>query len=243
MTKKIKYGLGILLLSVIVMMAGFMVYVNDYYQSGEIAQEILASGSLVTYQNSDVYLPAPTSIALQPESLIVFYPGGKVESIAYLPLAKMLQEKGVGVIVCKMPFNLAVFDPSRAQSYLDEFDAKTRIYLMGHSLGGAMASSFASDHQENIAGLILLGSYLYGDYPADLQLTVYGSNDLILDRAKIDYQENVIIIEGGNHSGFGDYGHQKGDGLALISPTKQQQLTVASIMGFLEQQNNKANNS
>ena len=51
----------------------------------------------------------------------------------------------------------------------------------------------------------------------------------------IDYTENVVEIEGGNHAQFGNYGPQKGDLPATISAEEQQARTVAAIEEFLEE--------
>ncbi len=40
-------------------------------------------------------------------------------------------------------------------------------------------------------------------------------------------------IPGGNHSGFGSYGFQEGDGQATISPSEQQAQVRAFIQAFL----------
>ena len=50
---------------------------------------------------------------------------------------------------------------------------------------------------------------------------------------KIDYTENVVIIEGGNHAQFGNYGPQKGDTPAAVSDTEQQAITVSAITDFV----------
>lgn len=101
-----------------------------------------------------------------------------------------------------------------------------------------MASKFASEHPDMVEGLILLGAYLYGNYPAEDTLTVYGSlNQSVEDH--IDYTENVVEIEGGNHAQFGNYGPQKGDLPATISAQDQQAQTVEAIANFLEKQRQK----
>ena len=94
-------------------------------------------------------------------------------------------------------------------------------------MGGAMASGFASGHPESVDGLILLGSYIYGDYPDDDTLTIYGSLNQSVEE-HIDYTENIVEIQGGNHAQFGNYGPQKGDLPAEISAEEQQEQTAAA---------------
>ena len=65
-------------------------------------------------------------------------------------------------------------------------------------------------------------------------ITVYGSlNQSVED--KIDYTENVVEIEGGNHAQFGNYGPQKEDMPATISAEEQQAQTVEAISDFIAQ--------
>ena len=100
-------------------------------------------------------------------------------------------------------------------------------------MGGAMASDYASKHQDKVEGLILLGAYIYGNYPAENSLTVYGTFNTSVAK-KINYTENIVVIEGGNHAQFGNYGKQKGDPDATISSEEQQNIAVEAIRGFLE---------
>jgi len=52
------------------------------------------------------------------------------------------------------------------------------------------------------------------------------------------YQENLpvdlveIILAGGNHAGFGNYGPQQGDGNATMTPEQQQQKTAEAVAEF-----------
>lgn len=51
----------------------------------------------------------------------------------------------------------------------------------------------------------------------------------------MDYTENVVEIEGGNHAQFSNYGPQKGDLPATISTEEQQAQTVDAIEAFMDQ--------
>ena len=46
-----------------------------------------------------------------------------------------------------------------------------------------------------------------------------------------NYEE--IVIEGGNHSNFGDYGQQRGDGEASISNNEQISITKNAVINFI----------
>ena len=133
-----------------------------------------------------------------------------------------------------MPFNLAIFDQNAANKVFDELPDIENWYIGGHSMGGAMASSYAAKHKDKVKGLILLGAYIYGDVSPENALTVYGTLNTDLEK-HIDYTVNVVIIDGGNHAQFGNYGEQKGDPPATISTEDQQDIAVKAIMGFIQE--------
>jgi len=131
-----------------------------------------------------------------------------------------------------MPFNLAVFDVNAADRIYSKFPGIVNWYIGGHSLGGAMASSYADKNTDKIKGLILLGAYSVGS--ADIStLAIYGSNDGVLDRSKLAGTDNVLEIAGGNHAYFGNYGEQKGDGKAEITREQQQEHAAEAITDFI----------
>ena len=43
-----------------------------------------------------------------------------------------------------------------------------------------------------------------------------------------------VVIEGGNHAQFGDYGIQFNDGVAKISKEEQLEITIREILKFLK---------
>ncbi|MEI6101951.1 MAG: alpha/beta hydrolase, partial [Eubacteriales bacterium] len=59
------------------------------------------------------------------------------------------------------------------------------------------------------------------------------SNDGVLDRTQITYTQNIVVLQGGNHAQFGNYGLQQGDGTATISRESQQNQTADAIAGFI----------
>lgn len=213
----------VLLLSFI----GFRIYVGNYYHTvNEDILPILEKSNVDTKDNV-------TSIT-HPNSTtgFIFYPGGKVESSAYLPLLDQICSNNINCYLVEMPYNLAVFNTNAATSIIEDNPQIYNWYIGGHSLGGAMASKYYAENTNDIKGLILLGSYIYGDVDPNNTLTIYGSNDLVLDKSKITYTENVYVIEGGNHAGFGNYGIQDGDGIQTTQT--QQKVTSELVQSFIK---------
>lgn len=228
--KKRLIAVGSVLLLLVILASAFFWYVSDYYRAEDVALDVMAQNSGITVQdNLTILSPTyPTDTAL------IFYPGAKVEAEAYLPLLDQIRQTGVACILVHMPFHMAIFDADAAQKVIAQFPEYQHWYIAGHSMGGAMASKFAADHPDQVDGLILLGAYIYGDYPDEDTLTIYGSlNQSVEDN--IDYTENIVEIEGGNHAQFGNYGPQKGDLPAAISAEEQQKQTVEAIEAFLAQ--------
>ena len=228
LSRRLLIAAGVVVLLLAVCTGAFFWYVSDYYRAEDVALEVAAQDSGIAVQdNLTILSPSGPS-----DTAIIFYPGAKVEAEAYLPLLEQIKQTGVTCILVHMPFHMAIFDADAAQEVMEQFPDVRHWYMAGHSMGGAMASRFASDHPEEIDGLILLGAYLYGDYPDEKTLTVYGSlNQSVEDH--IDYTENIVEIEGGNHAQFGNYGPQKGDLPATISAEEQQRQTVEAIEQFL----------
>ena len=171
---------------------------------------------------------------------LIFYPGGKVESTAYLPLLTALAEDGVDCFLVRMPLNMAFMDLNAAGAVQADY-AYDRWYVGGHSLGGAMAAVYAAEHGEGLSGLILLAAY--ATKPLDQHLAVlelHGSEDGVLNRDKLEqgrqYLPSSALAEelpGGNHAQFGDYGPQKGDGTATVSREEQTRWVVDRIEGMI----------
>ncbi len=214
-------------------------YVNDYYHSDENVKEYLqGKGEADVSEIADgLYIDGPGK-----EDAVIFYPGAKVEYTAYLPLFYGLAEQGIDCFLIKMPCNLAILGQNKARDIMAAYEYK-HWYLSGHSLGGAMAASWAAGYPEGLDGLILLAAYPTKDLAGEplCVLSVYGSEDGVLNMEKLEEGRSFmpeeyteLCIEGGNHAGFGNYGKQEGDGEAGIRPEDQQKQTVEAIVEMIE---------
>ncbi len=222
--KNRKIALGLMSTITILIISISMYFGNYYHADGDVV-DILKISSV---EENDNYVFLPSKEVS--DKAIVFYPGGKVEHYSYLPLMDKFTEIGFNCYLVKMPFNLAIFNKNAADEIIEKNQNIKDWYMAGHSLGGAMASSYAEKNKSLVKGLILLGSYNYGDYNEKDTLIIYGSNDKILNQEKIGKSDIVKIINGGNHSYFGNYGEQKGDGKAIISREDQQCETVDMVV-------------
>ncbi|MDE5715768.1 MAG: alpha/beta hydrolase, partial [Anaeroplasmataceae bacterium] len=204
---------------------------NTYYHATDEAKLSLISTEEVTVEKKkNAYIFKPSVY----EMGIIFYPGAKVEASAYAPLLHMLAQNGILCILCEMPFRLAVLNINAAKHFYSQYEIK-KWYLAGHSLGGAMASSYLSKHSNTFEGLILLAAYSTSDI-SNLNLevfSIYGENDQVLDKKK--YEKNLtklhkdfkeFQIDGGCHAYFGNYGKQLKDGEPTISNLEQIKITV-----------------
>jgi hypothetical protein len=211
------------------------VYTLDYYRADDTAKAAvtLENGRVKMLGDMNVFMPEK---AADTGTGFIFYPGGKVEAAAYAPLLSQLSQKGFTCVLLKMPFNLAVFDVNAADKVYSEFPQIKKWYLGGHSLGGAMASSYVGKNSDKLSGLILLGAYPVNDSTLPT-LVLYGSEDINLDLTKLEAVKNKIEISGGNHAYFGDYGEQKGDGIAAITRAEQQAIAVNEIVKFISEGN------
>ena len=232
------------LLAGVILLITTLWYVNDYYHTDENVQEYLQTKETVsvTEMSAGLYLDGPGDYAA-----MIFYPGAKVEYTAYLPLLSDLAEQGIDCFLIKMPCNLAFFGQNKAKKIMDSYEYD-HWYLSGHSLGGAMAASYASGHLESLNGLVLLAAYPTKSLKSDSfsVLSLYGSEDGVLNMEKVeegnsfmpaDYAE--VCIEGGNHAQFGNYGEQKGDHAAEIRREEQQAQTVEAILKMMEAHQNQ----
>ena len=171
---------------------------------------------------------------------LVFYQGAKVDALAYAPLMTRIAEGGVDCFVADMPFNVATFDTNRADRFINNYQYDEWI-AMGHSMGGLEIANYVDAHPGTFKKLFLLASYPSKPVDEDVEFySIYGSNDECLNRdnykkCKSNWPSKAteIVIDGGNHSQFGNYGGQSLDGVAGISPDVQQGVVVEAVLAGL----------
>lgn len=236
--KIIKGIIGVLIVSI----SMFFIYVSFYYKANDLAMESLKTDAKVEVKENGDILFKPLYNAKNVG--FIFYPGAKVEASAYAPMAREIAASGYTVVIAKMKFNLAILSPNEADNIIKENKNINTWIIGGHSLGGVMAADY-SIKNEKIRGLVLLASYpKSGEYfgEKDIKvLSLWGSNDKVADLSKVKNAKDVmprgaefIEIKGGNHGGFGDYGHQKGDGDASITNKEQMSYTSKTIIKFID---------
>jgi len=220
----------------------FAYYVSDYSHADSTAIAALSpngSYSVVDTANSITFTPIENKSSIG----IIFYPGAKVQPEAYSLIASKLATNGYTTIIVKMPFNLAFFGTNKADDVIAQHGEISTWVMAGHSLGGVFASDYAVNHQNKIKGVIYLASFpnTNASNATFKALSIRGSLDGLATSDQISQNLNkfpanttFIIIEGGDHANFGDYGFQAGDNNSTITKQEQQEMTVNYILAFLK---------
>jgi hypothetical protein len=175
---------------------------------------------------------------IKPTAGLVFVPGARIDSRAYANVLRPVAEAGYLVAVLKEPFGFSLLDADHGKKVLDVHPEITNWAAGGHSLGGTTAASLA-DEDERVKGLVLFASY-----PADplvrsdlKAVSISGTADGLTTSADIEASKgrlppdtSYVVINGAVHSSFGDYGEQRGDGIATVDQTgAQTEITKATL--------------
>lgn len=243
--KKLKKTLIITFVSIfsllLVLSLAFILYVSSYYKAVDMDDYLKSSDKVSVVETKDYYAFIPNNYDYNYG--YIFYPGGKVEEEAYAEYMYDIASDGIASFIVKMPCRLAVFNINGANDVIDDYKDIKNFYIGGHSLGGAMASSYLYKNYSKYKGLILEGAYSTKDL-SEFNLNIISfkaSLDLVLNEEKYNkYKSNLgtniqeVIIDGGIHSYFGSYGHQKKDGDATITYKEQKDIIVNNIVSFIK---------
>ena len=175
----------------------------------------------------------------------ILYPGARVDPAAYAPSARAIADQGYLTVIVPMPFGIAALGADQATDVMEAFPEVERWVVGGHSIGGAMAMQYTDDNVDRVAGVALWGAYPSPDDDLStepvLGVSVYASEDGLSTVEEIEdtaqylpQGTDFVLIEGGNHTNFGLYETQDGDGEATITPAEQQSQTVAATLELLD---------
>ena len=240
--KILKSALLGLLVVTLVATLGFVVWAETPLKASPVALTALETNAQVKVTVGDGF------IAFQPVNVdlstgFIFYPGGHVDYRAYSPALRMIAEQGYFVALLEVNLNLAFFDVNAADRVITKYPAIQHWVVGGHSLGGIAAADYALQHLDALDGLIFWASYPANDSLKNKNikiLSIYGTLDMAgmstfdEKRPLLPSETEFVVIQGGNHSQFGDYGFQSGDNEASISRVDQQRQVVDATVGFLE---------
>jgi hypothetical protein len=243
MMKKFLKWAGLAFLAAILLgSAGFVIWAETPSQPGLAALDALKSDDNVIVTDTGKYItfaPAHGSVTTG----FIFYPGGHVEYRSYAPILNQIAGQGIFVVLVRVKLNLALFDIEAGAPVLGDFPQIKTWVTGGHSLGGVASAIFAQNHPE-FRGIVFWASYPADDKlkNADIKvLSIYGTQDGGLENgAKIEQYKAYepadtffVVIRGGNHAQFGDYGLQPGDHRATISAQEQWQQTTEATVQFI----------
>ncbi len=221
-------------------------------------QELSVGVSVYDYRE---YIEINPTINNYSKTGLVFYPGGLVDPHSYIEtLSKFaISGKGHKIVIVKMPGNLAILDSNQGAWIFNDFPDVEQWVVAGHSLGGVMACSLVEKYPDFFVGMVLMAAYPQNsvslkDWPNPV-LSLRGENDLLVDSLKLASCQDLLpeplwmktpddmpldrkartdyyFIPGGNHSQFGNYGIQKGDGIATISRYQQTEIVSFMLLKF-----------
>jgi len=177
---------------------------------------------------------------------VIVYPGAFVDIRGYAPTLKPLASAGYRVVVTPMPFELSILAVDRALEAMAANPDVTRWAILGHSIGGAAAGSFAHGHPDAVDGVIIWDSYP----PSTSSLAQFPKPAWHIHRATPDGAAPAqftaqrgtyppgstwVPIPGGIHMNFGSFsgGGYVEDWAASISQEEQHRLVIAATLRAL----------
>ncbi len=225
----------------VIFLVGAVVYFNTYYRATQEAVAFLDG-------NVNVKVAQDNGLTFYDgygeNALYIFYPGASVDTAAYAPLLSNIAERGVDCVAVDMPLHMAMLGRMKAAEVIEKYQYD-EYYVGGHSLGGAMAEFFSSRYgmENGLKGFVGLAAYGTEPLPAGFRyLSIIGSEDKVINREGYDsakelWPEGAVeyVIEGGNHSGFGLYGQQSGDGETALYGLEQIYITAMQTVDFIKE--------
>lgn len=227
--------------TVILLVVGGLMWWLRPYIATEVALDALRSDETVAVDSG------LTEITMTPTGDrtgvgLIFLPGARVDARAYAHVLRPIAEAGHPVVIVKEPLGVAFFATDAAPGWAAGHPQTPTWVVAGHSLGGVVAAQNAAEPNE-IRDLVLWASFPADDVSARpfSAVSVFGTQDALTTPEKIEESRSDLprdsrftAIEGANHSSFGDYGDQPGDGEATTPRNRAQAEIVAVTLDFLD---------
>lgn len=227
-----------------------LLWLYDSFNAKGVDESILQSNGLITVVDTDEAISFTPKEAVGSIGLLFFH-GGGVEPLAYAPLIRSVAEKGYRAVIVKLPYRFAPLDSHRQETIrrgravIAQLTSVEKWVVAGHSKGGKIATEFVRSDRSSVGALVLIAT----SHPKDFDLSgltipvkkLSASNDGVAPPPLIQStKQNLpahtqwVEIVGGNHSQFGFYGPQLGDGTATIDRAEQQRQTLEEILATLK---------
>ena len=230
---------GFFILAIVVMV--FVIWASSAMGPAPEALAALRSDEHVTVSLHEYIVFQPAKKRLT--TAFVFYPGARADYRSYAAPLHKIAADGYLVVLLPARLNFAVFDVNAADRAIAAFPEIRHWVVGGHSLGGMAAATYAS-RKEDLDGVVFWASYPVNDALKNIDmkiLSIYGTLDISgmdrFDAARTDLPQDTefVIIDGGNHAQFGDYGFQPGDNEGTITRLDQQKQVVEATVKFLKE--------
>ncbi len=240
--KIIKRTFFSLVFAIVVTAVGFVIWAETPLGPAPEALSALQSDSQVSVTNGEFITFQPAN--LKPSTGFIFYPGGRVDYRSYAAPLREIAAQGYLVVLLPVRLNLAFFDINAAEPVFAKYPAIKHWAVGGHSLGGVASALYAKDHLTQLDAIIFWASYPADDSLKNSNLkilSIYGTKDMAgMEKFKetgalLPSSTKYVVMDGGNHAQFGDYGPQPGDNEATISRAGQQTLVVNAVVEFLNE--------
>ena len=195
---------------------GWLVYSTEknFAVAAPEALEALSADAAVEIDVGDWLIMRPGNAT--PSRGVIIYPGANCDIRGYAPIVKEIARAGYLTVTVSMPFDFALFAPSRADEVRAAHPEISDWVIIGHSMGGAMAGSYVHDKPDGIAGIIFWDAYPPGSkslHDAPFPVAHIHRADengrapqMFLDRRSL-FPENSqwVGVPGGAHMYFGSF--------------------------------------